>query len=191
MKKTLFFLMMMVLSVGLMAQTEAIFNFNDCIEEEPLNGQQGWFVRPHTAGNGGNPMYTGYIGHFWKGDPAPTMDETMGVFSIASGTGFGDVATHTLDEFGFDFSTVGVIEVECDMYRGLWGHLLGIGFDGNGVGALLPPLAAPWSIGSSPTPSATTPSSLATQPTSTAHLPNAAMSGQVWEPIVPTITVAP
>ena len=139
MKKTLFFLMMMALSVGLMAQTEAIFDFNNCIEEEPLNGQEGWFVRPHTAGNGGNPMYTGYIGHFWKGDPAPTMDETMGVFSVASGTGFGDVATHTLDEFGFDFSTGGVIEVECDMYRGLWGHLFGIGFDGNGDGAVLPP----------------------------------------------------
>ena len=141
MKKTLFFLMTMVLSVELTAQTEVLFDFNDYLEEEPLNGQHGWFVRPHTAGNGGNPMYTGYIGHFWKGDPAPTLDETMGVFSVASGTGFGDVATHTLDEYGFDFSTGGVIEVECDMYRGLWGHFFGIGFDGNSDGVVLPPFA--------------------------------------------------
>jgi hypothetical protein len=132
---------MMAFAFALSAQTEAVFSFNEYLEEEPLNGQHGWYVRPHTAGNGGNPMYTGYIGHFWKGDPAPTLDETMGVFSIASGTGFGDVATHSLDEFNFDFSSGGVIEVECDMYRGLWGHLFGIGFDGNGDGAIVPPFA--------------------------------------------------
>ena len=131
--------MMLMISVGLMAQTEVIYDFNDYLEETPLNGQGGWVVRPHTAGNGGNPMYTGYIGHFWKGDPAPTMDETMGVFSIASGTGFGDVATHTLAEFGFDFSSGGVIEVEGDMYRGLWGHLFGIGYDADGDGSVVPP----------------------------------------------------
>ncbi|MBR6879233.1 MAG: T9SS type A sorting domain-containing protein [Bacteroidales bacterium] len=141
MKRITLLIVMMAFAFALSAQTEAVFSFNEYLEEEPLNGQHGWYVRPHTAGNGGNPMYTGYIGHFWKGDPAPTLDETMGVFSIASGTGFGDVATHSLDEFNFDFSSGGVIEVECDMYRGLWGHLFGIGFDGNGDGAIVPPFA--------------------------------------------------
>lgn len=139
MKKVFTILVMLAFSFGLKAQTEALFSFNDYLEEEPLNGQGGWITRPHTSSNGGIPMYTGYIGHFWKGDPSPTMDETMGVFSHASGTAHGDVATHSLAEYGFDFSTGGVIEVECDIYRGLWGHLFGIGYDADGDGFVVPP----------------------------------------------------
>ena len=139
MKKVFTILVMLAFSFSLKAQTEALFSFNDYLEEEPLNGQGGWITRPHTSSNGGIPMYTGYIGHFWKGDPSPTMDETMGVFSHASGTAHGDVATHSLAEYGFDFSTGGVIEVECDIYRGLWGHLFGIGYDADGDGFVVPP----------------------------------------------------
>ena len=135
---------MMAFAVTTMAQIEAVYSFNEYEDETPLNGQHGWYVRAHSAGNGGFPMYTGYIGHFWKGDPSPTADETIGVFSYASGTSFGDVATHTLDEFGFDFSTGGVIEIECDMYRGWWGHLFGIGYDADGDGAVLPPIVPPY-----------------------------------------------
>ena len=115
MKRVALLLVFLALAFGLNAQTEAVFSFNDYLEEEPLNGQGGWITRPHTSTNGGIPMYTGYIGHFWKGDPSPTMDETMGVFSHASGTAHGDVATHSLAEYGFDFSTGGVIEVVYDM----------------------------------------------------------------------------
>ena len=139
MKRVALLLVFLALAFGLNAQTEAVFSFNDYLEEEPLNGQGGWITRPHTSTNGGIPMYTGYIGHFWKGDPSPTMDETMGVFSHASGTAHGDVATHSLAEYGFDFSTGGVIEVECDIYRGLWGHLFGIGYDADGDGFVVPP----------------------------------------------------
>ena len=139
MKKISIILFLLAFSFGLKAQTEALFSFNDYLEEEPLNGQGGWITRPHTSGNAGLPMYTAYIGHLYKGDPSPTMDETMGVFSHASGTAFGDVATHSLAEYGFDFSTGGVIEVECDIYRGLWGHLFGIGYDADGDGFVVPP----------------------------------------------------
>jgi len=101
-------------------------------------------VRVHSAGNGGWPaMYTDYLGHFsWTGhDPeAPTMDETMGVFSHSSGTSFGDIATHDLTQYGFDFSTGGIIEIECDVLRQWWGDLFGIGYDGNGDGSVLPPV---------------------------------------------------
>ena len=139
MKKVSLIIVLLAFALGLKAQTEVQFSFNDYIVEQPLNGQGGWYVRYHTEPGATHHMYTDYIGHFTKGDPSPTMDETIGVFYHASGTAFGDVATHDLDEYGFDFSTGGVIEVECDMYRGLWGHLFGIGYDGNNDGAVIPP----------------------------------------------------
>ena len=41
MKKTLFFLMMMLMSIGLMAQVEKTFDFNNYGEGQILNGQDG------------------------------------------------------------------------------------------------------------------------------------------------------
>ena len=147
MKKTLLFLGMMLVSIGLMAQVEKVFDFNDYGSGEPLNrlnGQDGWYVRAHSAGNGGStmgPMYTDYMGHFWGTTPVtPTADETIGVFSHASGTGFGDIATHDITQYGFDFSNGGIIEIECDQLREWWGTLFGIGYDGNGDGSVLPPV---------------------------------------------------
>ena len=145
MKKAVLILVMMAFSFGLKAQTEVTFNFNNCLEGESLNGQDGWYVRVHSAGNGSfGPMYTDYLGHFshvYSHDPEmPTLDETIGVFSNASGTSFGDIATHDLTQYGFDFSTGGVIEVECDILREWWGDFFGIGYDGNGDGSVLPPV---------------------------------------------------
>ena len=133
----------MAFSFGVKAQTEVTFDFNNYGENELLNGQNGWYVRAHSSGNGWmGPMYTDYLGHFsWSGDPEmPTLDETMGVFSHASGTGFGDIATHDISQYGFDFSSGGVIEIECDLLRICWGDLFGIGYDGNGDGSVLPPI---------------------------------------------------
>ena len=144
MKKTLFFLTMMLMSIGLMAQVEKVFDFNNYAEGQILNGQDGWYVRVHSAGNGSmGPMYTDYMGQFWgTTPPTPTADETLGVFSHASGTGFGDIATHGLSEYGFDFTNGGIIEIECDQLREWWGTLFGIGYDGNGDGSVLPPVKA-------------------------------------------------
>ena len=149
MKKAFLFLMMMLVSIGLTAQIEKVFDFNDYEVGSgqpypPLNGQDGWYVKVHSAGDGGSnmgPMYTDYMGHFWGNTPVtPTADETLGVFSHASGTGFGDIATHDLTEYGFDFSNGGIIEIECDVLRQWWGTLFGIGYDGNGDGSVLPPV---------------------------------------------------
>lgn len=118
------------------SQTVVEIDFNNFGDNAALNGQNGWTARPHSAGNGGNPIYTGYIGP--RGMMTP--DETIGVFSVCSGTSFGDIATHSLSEYGFDFSTGGVIEIECDMWREWWGDLFGIGYDGNGDGVVLPPI---------------------------------------------------
>ena len=131
---------MMAFAIGLTAQTEVTFDFNDCSDQDqPLNGQSGWRVKVHSAGNGNHPLYTGYLGHFWQplGDQT-TPDETIGVFSVCSGTSFGDIATHDL--VGFDFSTGGIIEIECDMWREHWGDFFGIGYDGDGDGFVLPPI---------------------------------------------------
>ena len=149
MKRLSLLLMFLAFSFGMNAQVEKIFDFNDYQVGSgqpypPLNGQDGWYVRAHSAGNGGSnmgPMYTDYLGHYWGNTPVtPTADETLGVFSHASGTSFGDIATHDISQYGFDFSNGGIIEIECDVLRQWWGTLFGIGYDGNGDGSVLPPV---------------------------------------------------
>ena len=138
--------MLLAFSFGMNAQVEKIFDFNDYeYGDNPnhlLNGQDGWYVRVHHAGNGAfTPLYTDYMGHFWgTTPPIPTADETIGVFSDASGTAFGDIATHDITQYGFDFSNGGIIEFECDILRQWWGDFFGIGYDGDGDGSVLPPL---------------------------------------------------
>ena len=144
MKKLSLILVLMVFAFGAQAQVEKIFDFNNYGENQLLNGQDGWYVKVHSAGNGGfTPMYTDYLGHFsWTGhDPEmPTLDETLGVFSNSSGTSFGDIATHDITQYGFDFSSGGIIEIECDILREWWGDFFGIGCDGDGDGSVLPPV---------------------------------------------------
>ena len=145
MKKVGLLLCLMAFAMGLTAQTEVTFDFNNYADtgdennRPPLNGQDGWITRPHSAGNGGRYLYTGYFAYFFNNTPwQPTPDESIGVFSTCSGTSYGDIATHSIAEYGFDFSTGGIIEVECDMWREHWGDLFGIGYDGNGDGFVLP-----------------------------------------------------
>ena len=149
MKKLSLILVLLAFAFGAQAQVEKVFDFNNYQVGSgqpypPLNGQDGWYVRAHSAGNGGSnmgPMYTDYMGHYWGDTPVtPTADETLGVFSHASGTGFGDIATHDISQYGFNFSNGGIIEIECDMLRQWWGTLFGIGYDGNGDGSVLPPI---------------------------------------------------
>lgn len=127
---------MMALSIGLFAQTTATCDFNDYIENAPLNGQHGWVARAHSAGGG--QLKTEYLG----GGGQTTPDETMGAFFDNANTNFGEVATHkSTDEFPFDFSTGGIIEVEIDMFRNWWGTCFGVGYDADGDGTVLPPMS--------------------------------------------------
>ena len=137
MKKLVSTLLLVMAGIWVMAQTEITIDFNDYDENnQPLNGQNGWVVRPHSAGNGNRPLYTSYHGP----REMTSADETIAVFSTCSGTSYGDIATHSLAEYGFDFSSGGVIEIECDMWREWWGDLFGIGYDGNGDGFVQPPI---------------------------------------------------
>ena len=145
MKKLFLILSLLAFSFTMNAQIEVVFDFNNCQTGDtvvPLDGQDGWYVKKHSAGNGSfPPMYTDYLGHFWDWvGETPTPDETIGVFSHSSGTGFGDIATHDISQYGFDFSDGGIIEIECDVCRRWWGSLFGIGYDGDGDGSVLPPV---------------------------------------------------
>ena len=142
---------MMAFAIGLTAQIEVTFDFNDCaytddgdtqpLNRPPLNGQSGWRTKVHSAGNGNRYMYTGYLAYWWGSQPqTPTPDESIGVFSTCSGTSYGDIATRSIEEFGFDFSNGGILEIECDMWREHWGDFFGIGYDGDGDGFVLPPV---------------------------------------------------
>ena len=135
MKKVLLSLLMLMSGLWVSAQTEVTFDFNDYGENQLLNGQHGWVVRTHHGNNGGQPLYTDYLGP----RSMTSADETIAVFSKSSCTNCGDIATRSLAEYGFDFSTGGVIEIECDMWREWWGDFFGIGYDGNGDGFVLPP----------------------------------------------------
>jgi hypothetical protein len=136
MKKLPLLLALMVLSLGLTAQTEATDNFNSYVEGAPLNGQGGWMARAHSAGGG--QLKTEYLG----GGGHTTPDESMGAFFDNANTNYGEVATHkSTANFEFDFSTGGIIEVEIDMMRNWWGTCFGIGYDADGDGTVLPPMS--------------------------------------------------
>ena len=133
---TLFLSLLMAFSLGLMAQTEATDDFNSYVEGAALNGQGGWVARAHSAGGG--ILKTEYLG----GGGQTTPDETMGAFFDNANTNYGEVATHkSTEEFPFDFSSGGVIEVEIDMFRNWWGTCFGIGYDADGDGVVLPPMS--------------------------------------------------
>lgn len=119
-----------------MAQTTAIMDFNDCVENAPLNGQHGWVSRAHSAGGG--TFVTAYLG----AGGAICPDETIGVFFNNANTNYGEVATHkSTADFPFDFSTGGTIEIEIDMLRNWWGTCFGVGYDADGDGTVLPPMS--------------------------------------------------
>ena len=105
MKRLSVLFMFLAFALGMNAQVEKVFDFNDYQVGSgqpypPLNGQDGWYVRAHSAGNGGSnmgPMYTDYLGHYWGNTPVTP------------------------------FSDGGIIELECDVLRQWWGTLFGIG----------------------------------------------------------------
>ncbi len=136
MKKLSLFLALMAFAIGLTAQTVASDDFNNYTEGAALNGQGGWVARAHSAGGG--VLKTEYLG----GGGQTTPDETMGAFFDNANTNFGEVATHKFtDDFLFDFSTGGIIEVEIDMFRNWWGTCFGIGYDADADGVVLPPMS--------------------------------------------------
>lgn len=135
MKKLSLMLLLMLLAFVLKAQTEISIDFNNYAENAPLNGQDGWVSRAHSAGGG--QFVTAYLG----GEGNTTLDESMGLFFNNANTNFGEIATHkSTPGFQFDFSSGGTIEIELDVYRNWWGTVFGVGYDADGDGVVLPPM---------------------------------------------------
>ncbi len=137
MKKTALLLTLLFSVVFAFAQTEYTIDFNSptYTENAVLNGQDNWVSRAHSAG-GGN-LKTMYLGP----DGALSPDETMGLFFVNANTNYGEIATHkSTDNFQFDYSDGGIIEIELDVLRNFWGTVFGVGYDSDGDGVVLPPM---------------------------------------------------
>jgi len=130
MKKIYALLWALLLSFGLMAQ-EVTYDFND-LELGNLNGQDGW-TTVVNAGGSPNEMDVAYS---YMG--ATSYDGTLGVFYGQSGGNYGRTASRESQEnFPFDFTIGGPVEIEIDIRTGWWGTLFGFGYDANDNGYLM------------------------------------------------------
>ncbi|MCK5776484.1 MAG: T9SS type A sorting domain-containing protein [Bacteroidales bacterium] len=118
-----------LMSFGLMAQTT--YDFND-LELGNLNGQDDWTTVINSAGSP-NEMDVAYS---YQG--AVSYDGTLGVFYGQSGGQYGRTGSRTTQEnFPFDFTLGGPVEIEVDIHTGHWGSLFGFGYDANNNGYLM------------------------------------------------------
>ena len=126
------FFIMFVFSLGLQAQfIEYTYNFDD-LELGNINGQDGWST---VVNSGGSPNemdaafeYLGLTSH----------NGTQAVFYGQSGGNYGRTGSRASEEdFPFDFTQSGTVEVEIDIHTGHWGTLFGFGYDANDNGYLM------------------------------------------------------
>ncbi|MDD4848740.1 MAG: T9SS type A sorting domain-containing protein [Bacteroidales bacterium] len=135
MKKYILSLLLSVASFVMIAQTAVTYTFDD-LQVAPLNGQDNWVSVKHSAGGG--VFNVDYLGP----EGITTPDESLGVFFTNANTNYGEVATRkSTDNFSFDFSQGGIIELELDLSNNnYWGQAFGLGFDADGNGTILPPM---------------------------------------------------
>lgn len=137
MKKLLLFLLATILTLGMQAQViEHFYDFND-LEADHLNGQDEWTVVVNSAGSP-NEMD---VGESYQngGNTITSYDGTNAVFYGQSGGQFGRTGSReSQDNFPFDFTVGGPVEIEIDIHTGYWGTLFGFGYDANGNGYLMP-----------------------------------------------------
>ena len=110
---------------------EYIYDFND-LELGNLNGQDGW-TTVVNAGGSPNEMDVAYT---YQG--VLSYDETKAVFYGQSGGNYGRTGSRlSTEDFPFDFTTGGIVEIEVDIHTGWWGTLFGFGYDVNDNGYLM------------------------------------------------------
>lgn len=133
MKTITIFLLTLIFAFSLQAQvTEYIYDFND-LTEGNLNGQDEW-TTVVNAGGTTNEMDVAYA---YQG--AVSYDGTKAVFYGQSGGNYGRTGSRESQEnFPFDFTNGGLVEIEIDIHTGWWGTLFGFGYDANGNGYLMP-----------------------------------------------------
>ena len=118
-----------LISFSLMAQTT--YDFND-LELGDLNGQDNWVTVVNSAGSP-NEMDVAY-----NYQDAVSYDGTRAVFYGQSGGNNGRTGSRTSQEnFPFDFTLGGPVEIIVDIHTGYWGTLFGFGYDANDNGYLM------------------------------------------------------
>ena len=134
MKKVIGFIIGMMLSTGLTAQVEYLYDFNSLTEgTRNLNGQDGWVTHYQTASNSQDFD----VGYQCEADMSP--DESLAIWYPYGGPGVGRTATRKASaNFNFSFHNGGIMDLEMDMNRTWWGNFFGVGFDGDGDGHILP-----------------------------------------------------
>lgn len=133
MKQLLSILIMLTISMGLQAQfIEFIYDFDD-LELGNLNGQDGW----STVVNAGGTVREMDVAEEYSG--VTSHNGTQAVFYGESGGNFGRTGSRAShDNFPFDFTQGGTVEILVDIHTGWWGSLFGFGYDTNDNGYLMP-----------------------------------------------------
>lgn len=133
MKKTLLILLLAFLAVAGVAQVEYTYDFNGLNEgQQNLNGQDGWVTHYQTAGTSQD------FDVAYSCDGLLSPDESIAVFYPYGGPGVGRTATHKADNnFNFNFTNGGIIDLEFDVCRNWWGVFVGVGYDADGDGNIL------------------------------------------------------
>lgn len=133
MKKTLLILVLAFLAVAGVAQVEYTYDFNGLNEgQQNLNGQDGWVTHYQTAGTSQD------FDVAYSCDGLLSPDESIAVFYPYGGPGVGRTATHKADNnFNFNFTNGGIIDLEFDVCHNWWGVFVGVGYDADGDGNIL------------------------------------------------------
>jgi len=130
MKKSTVLMLLFAFIIGANAQ-EVLYDFND-LDEGNLNGQDNW-TTVVNAGGSPNEMDVAYS---YLG--AVSYDGSKAVFYGQSGGNYGRTGSRTShDDFPFDFTLGGPVQIEIDIHTGWWGTLFGFGYDANSNGYLM------------------------------------------------------
>lgn len=134
--KTLFSsLFIVLLSLGLNAQTVTEYDFNSLTLGD-LDGQDDWVTILHTTG----PVD---ITISLAVGSVVSPDGTQAAYYNGNGGGYGRTATRkATSNFNFDFTQADIVEMEIDMHRNYWGMFFGVGFDADGDGHIAPGLSS-------------------------------------------------
>lgn len=125
-------IVLLALAFNVQAQfVEYHYNFND-LEVADINGQDGWTTVVNAGGT--SEMQVAEIFQ-----SIISYDGTKACYYGQSGGNMGRTASRGPEEnFPFDFTQGGTVEIELEIYTGWWGTLFGFGYDANDNGFLMP-----------------------------------------------------
>jgi len=126
-------IILLAFTLGMQAQIiEHTYDFND-LSLGDIDGQDAWST---VVNSGGSPNEMD-VAEVYLG--VTSYDGTKAVFYGQSGGNYGRTGSRESEEnFPFDFTQGGTVEIEIDIHTGHWGTLFGFGYDANNNGYLMP-----------------------------------------------------